>query len=227
MNKIVILDTETTDVAEGAQCIEVAAILFSVYHVAAIRSFSSLIGTAEDNKAVAINRIPQDLLPEAPSAAMVWPAVARMIAESDAVVAFGADFDRRFVPAEVVNGKPWICAMDDLAWSRATKARMSLVALALAYDLGVSHAHRAMVDCELLARLFARIHEHGVELGPFLARGLRPKARIVVAERGFDEARNALCKTAGFAWDSSKKEWWRSMPPEDAEALPFKTTIAA
>jgi hypothetical protein len=60
------------------------------------------------------------------------------------------------------------------------------------------------------------------DLEAMLARGLRPKARFTVAERGFDEARNALVKANGFTWDASRREWSRTMAIEDAEALPFR-----
>lgn len=225
MDRVLLLDTETTGTDDGALCIEVAAIVFSIKHVAAVRSFSSLL-RAGANPARDVNRIPEAMLPDAPLPELVWPAITRMALESDAILCYGADFDRRFVPAHVTIGKPWICAMDDLQWPRATKPRMSLVALALAHDLGVSHAHRAMVDCDLLARLLTRVCEGGVSLETFLARGLRPKARFIVAERGYDPARNELAKAAGFAWDGPSKTWGRTMAIADTQALPFAVVEA-
>lgn len=218
MNRCLILDTETDGTEESSVCIEVAAIVFDVKRAAPVRSFSSLI-RAESNGAEGVNRIPAGLLTDAPSPEKVWPAIARMAGECDAILCYGADFDRRFVPPEVVRSAPFICAMDDLQWPRATKPRMSLVALALAHDLGVSHAHRAMVDCDLLARLLARAHEMGIDLEAFLARGMRPKAifqALVPFERK-DEA-----KIAGFGWnEDGSRRWLRKMAIEDVGELPF------
>jgi DNA polymerase III epsilon subunit-like protein len=201
-------------------CIEVAVALYSVEYAAVIRSYSSLI-KHDSNEADHVNRIPVGLLVDAPEASNVWAGVARFAMRADAIVAYGAEFDRRFVPANIANELPFICAMDDLQYPRADK-RMTLTALALAHDVGVASAHRAFADVDLLARLFTRVHGMGVDIEAMLRRGLRPKARFTVAERGFDEARNVLVKAAGFVWDASRKEWSRSMALEDAETLPFR-----
>jgi hypothetical protein len=74
--------------------------------------------------------------------------------------------------------------------------------------------------------LFTRTKELGCDLVAMLRRGLRPKGRFVVAERGFDEARNAMVKAAGFTWDAGRREWSRTMAIEDAEALPFRVERA-
>lgn len=219
MKNILLLDTETTGTDEHAVCIEVAVALYSVEHAAVTRSYSSLIHHGV-NEAEHVNRIPVGLLASAPAAPIVWTGVARFAAQADAIVAYGAEFDRRFVPAETAQGRPFICAMDDLAWPRADK-RMTLTALALAHDVGVASAHRAFADVDLLARLFTRVKDMGCDLEAMLRRGLRPKARYVVADRAFDEARNALVKTHGFSWDPLMRQWSRSMAIEDAEALPF------
>lgn len=221
MKTILLLDTETTGTDEHAVCIEVAVALFSVEHAAVTRSYSSLIqhGT---NEAEHVNRIPAGLLASAPAAPVVWTGVAKFMAQADAIVAYGAEFDRRFVPPVAPQDMcPWICAMDDLQYPRSDR-RMTLTALALAHDVGVASAHRAFADVDLLARLFTRVHGMGVDLEAMLRRGLRPKARYVVAERGFDEARNALVKANGFSWDPLMKQWSRSMAIEDAETLPFR-----
>jgi DNA polymerase-3 subunit epsilon len=214
---VLILDTETTGTDDSAVCIEVACILYSVTHAAPIRSFASLI-RAESNPAERINGIPAALLASAYEEGPVWSTVARIGAEAGAVVAYNAEFDERFQRAFIPGSKPWICAMDDLQWPRASDSR-SLVALALAHGLGVASAHRAMTDCDTLARLFSRVAEMGEDLGAMLARGLRPKAKFQ-AIVSYDT--NHMAKAAGFRWDPDAKRWWRTMAIEDVEALPFK-----
>ena len=220
MKNILLLDTETTGTDESAVCIEVAVALYSIEHAAVTRSYSSLIqhGT---NEAEHVNRIPVGLLASAPAAPIVWTGVARFAAQADAIVAYEAAFDERFVPAEATCGKPWICARADLIYPCASTSK-SLIALALAHDVGVASAHRAFADVDLLARLFTRVKDMGCDLEAMLARGLRPKGRFVVAERGFDAARNALAKEHGFTFDYDSKEWSRTMAVEDADNLPFR-----
>lgn len=218
METILILDTETTGIDDAAVCIEVACILYSVTHAAPVRSFASLI-RADSNPAEHVNGIPAALLADAPEEGPVWSAVARIGVEAGAVVAHNAEFDQRFQRAFIPGCKPWICSCDDIQWPRVHDSK-SLVGLALAHGLGVSSAHRAMTDCDTLARLFTRAAEMGADLGAMLARGLRPKAKFQ-ALVSYDT--NALAKTAGFRWDPDTKRWWRTMAIEDAETLPFKT----
>ena len=225
MDSVLLLDTETTSVEPDAACIEVAAVLFSLVHASPVRSFASLI-RADDNAAESINRIPAAMLKDAPAPETVWPVVARMASKASAILAHQADFDRRFVPSDVTGETPWVCSMNDVQWPRAQKPGESLVKLALAHDLGVASAHRALADCDLLARLLTRIHEMGVDLQAFIARGLRPKGLFVVADRRFDEARNEQCKLAGFSWDRDvKRAWSRKMALDDAPLLPFAVEL--
>ena len=215
MNTIAICDTETTGVAENDVAIEVAVIVYSVEHAAPVRQFSSLMRAAS-NPAERVNHIPSALLADAPEAGTVWAGVSRMVAKCDAILAHNADFDRRFVPPDIAS-KPWICTMNDLAWPMCDKPT-NLAAVALAHGLGIASAHRAMTDCDTIARLLSRVAETQ-PLAPFLARGLRPKSRYQ-ALVSFDT--NQLAKDAGFRWDAAAKMWTRTMADEDAAALPFQ-----
>jgi len=147
--------------------------------------------------------------------------IARMAGESDAFVAHFADFDSRFVPAAIATSKPWICSCHDLEWPRQQKPGEGLVKLALAHDLGVSVAHRAAADVDLLARLFSRVAEMGVDIQAMLTRGLRPKS-LYQALVSYDDRKQA--SDAGFRWnDDGNKMWTRKMADADVGELPFKT----
>ncbi len=224
MKRILILDCETTGLDPTKDhVIEVACILYDVEHATAIESFASLI-EHDGNPCENINRIPPAALAEAPPEAIVWARVGALVEQADAVVAHNAGFDQSFTPAPLPTLRPWVCSKDDLRWPKQTRESPSLVALALEHDLGVATAHRAMADCELLARLLTRAHELGVDLDAMLARGLRPKAEFValVPFERKDEA-----KAAGFQWDGARREWRRTMAIEDAAALPFKVRQVA
>jgi DNA polymerase-3 subunit epsilon len=219
LRNILILDTETTGTDPDAVCIEVACVLYSVTYATPVRVFSSLL-RAEGNAAEAVNGIPPAMLTDAPTADRVWPAVAKFAGQADAIVAHGAEFDSRFVPIDACAGRPWICSCQDIAWPRQMRQGESLVKLALAHGLGVATAHRALADCDLLARLLSRVAELGTDLVPLLERGLRPKATFValVPFERKDEARDA-----GFRWEGETKRWLRTMAVEDAALLPFPT----
>ena len=218
LNRVLILDTETTGWEEDAVCIEVAVALYSVKHGAVIETYSSLI-RHNANPAEAINGIPVDILLTAPECDWVWKKVRALVYEVDAIVAHNAAFDRRFVPMTVTCYTPWICSCDDLIWPKAPKPGMNLVGLALAHGLGVAHAHRAAADVELLCRLLTRVRETVGSLEPFLRYGLRPKAlfQALVPKPG------AEAKAAGFRFDWDTRQWLRTMAVEDAAKLPFKT----
>ena len=220
MRRILILDVETTGLDPAKDSvIEVAAILYSVEHATVLSAYSSIMNAAA-NPAEAINRIPPAALTEAPTWDQAWSPIGGMLAVAGAIVAHSAGFDRSFAPLDVQEALPWICSKSDLQWPKQTRPEPSLVALALEHDLGVATAHRAMADCDLLARLFTRARELGADLQAMLARGLRPKAEFV-ALVSYDDREKA--KTAGFQWDGGRKEWRRRMAIDDAAALPFRT----
>jgi DNA polymerase-3 subunit epsilon len=217
MKRFLILDTETTGLDPAVdRVVEVAAILYSVEHATTERAFSSLI-RGDSNAAESINRIPVAALAGAWMAEPVWSTVFDMAEYADAIVAHRAEFDRGFAPPPL-KGAPWICSKFDLEWPRG-KPGASLVQLALDHDLGVAYAHRAMADCDLLARLFTRARELGANLPAMLERGLRPKTNVI-ALVSYDD--RELAKKAGFQWDAGSRQWHRRMVLEDAIALPFK-----
>jgi DNA polymerase-3 subunit epsilon len=220
MRHVLILDTETTGLDhQKDSVIEVAAILYSVEHATPLRSFSSLM-YATGNAAENINRIPAAALADAWLAEEAWAEVSEMAGAADAIIAHNADFDRPWCP-QVLQDMPWICSKVDLQWPKQTRPEPSLVALALEHDLGVAYAHRALADCDMIARLLTRARELGANLAEMLVRGQRPKI-LLQAMVSFDE--RELAKTAGFRWDPTTKRWLRRMVAEDAVGLPFKVT---
>ncbi len=139
--------------------------------------------------------------------------------------------------------KPWVCTMSDIKWPGTRKSH-SLVQLALSLGLGVSSAHRAMTDVDTMARCLTRAQETMLHsclaanfcfggdpppqnldmLEPLIRLGMRPKKRYV-ARVPFEL--NYLLKQHGFTFtDKPRKEWFRRMPPEDAEKLPFRVVLS-
>jgi DNA polymerase-3 subunit epsilon len=179
----------------------------------------------EDNPCESINRIPPGVLVDGIPASEVWPSIYDVaIGHADAIVAHNADFDRGFVPASLRDVVPWICTKNDVTWPKQTKPGMSLVQLALAHDLGVAVAHRALADCDLIARLLTRCSELGHDIDAMLVRGLRPKVTLR-ALVSFDDRQKA--NEQGFHWNPTRKEWLRRMVEEDATGFDFPVRVVA
>ena len=219
---LLIVDTETTGLTpQTGRVIEYGAVLFSVPAVSVISCWSELVSDPDDstNAAESTNRIPPAALARGLGHdAAVAPLLA-LAQRADAVVAHNAEFDHTFVGA-LLDPLPWICTLNDVDWPRPSSS-MSLVAVALAHDVGIVQAHRALADCMLVARLLERVHELSPGCLPgMLARAARPKALFQAVVR-YDERH--LAKEARFRWEPESKRWLRRMAVEDAALLPFRT----
>lgn len=217
MREILILDTETSGLDSAKDhLIEVGLVRWSVEHRTTLASLSWLV-QAPENPAQAINGIPPAILVHGQRPEWVRGVVAEWASAADAIAAHN-DFDRQWFPE---LGKPWIDTAWDIDWPRALNAESRKVhALCLAHGLAVLDAHRALPDCQLLARLLERVAELGHDVGLLLDRAMRPKVKIV-SLAPFEQ--KDVVKQHGFRWSPEERLWWRMMPPEDVAALPFRT----
>lgn len=231
LNTILLYDCETNGVdPEKDDVVEAAGLLWDVRHESTVAGFS-ITYHAEHNAAEHINGVPAALVRERGTApAEAWKRVDAWMKRADYVVAHNAGFDRSFVPKTMQNVRPWICTQDDVDWPKAGADR-GLISLLLSHGLGVSHAHRALVDVMNMARLFERCGEMGVRPRWLLEQALRPKRRYKAVTGRFDAALNAKLKEHGFRWappdadKGTKGEWWRRLVVEDVPqiitTLPF------
>lgn len=223
VRRLLIIDCETTGLSPVMDSvIEVAVILYDVEHATVRSAYSSLL-RCHHNPAEPINRISPAAIVNADDGTATWRFVESIAGNAQAIVAHNAEFDRAFVPPSLRTCLPWICSKDDIRWPKQTREGASLVSLALEHDLGVAVVHRAMADCDLIARLFTRARELGADLDAMLVRAMRPKGEFV-ALVSYDDRDKA--KAAGFRWDAETKQWWRRMAIEDAAVLPFHTAPA-
>ena len=210
-----LIDTEAQGLDPKVhQTIEVAAMLFDVKRGQPVASFASLI-RASSNDAFAINGIPAEMLAEAREAEEVWRAVKWLITPAQVIVAHRAEFDRQFCPP---LERPWVCSKVDLQYPNGKRGD-HLVQLALSLGLGVASAHRAAADVDTLARILTRLHETGSDLEAMFIHALRPKLRCV-SLASFEE--KEIVKSHGFLWSPENKHWWRDVPIDDIDKLPFK-----
>jgi len=223
MKHVLIIDTETTGLSpkQGSQLVEVACMLYDLKYASPVASFASLT-RVQSNGAEHVNRVKPELLVDAPPIQEVWPIVRGLAKKADVFCAHRAEFDVQFMPEDMRTAAPWVCTKVDIDWPEE-KLGEDLVHLALAYGIGVVTAHRAMADVDMLSRIFTRVAEKGFSLEELFARAMRPKKRFVaiVAMHQKD-----LAKRRGFLWDEMKREWYRFMPPEDVDKLPFKVRAA-
>lgn len=224
---ITILDTETTGFKpSGDKIIELAAILYSLKQAAPIACFSSLIPHTS-NDAARANGISVELLATTPDkyATFARNSLNAFAADSAALVAHNAAFDRNFInAAEVLTVKkdlPWVCTMNHIAWPKVVSSK-SLMAIAVAHGVAITAAHRAMTDCDILARLLTRVHELGHSLPDMFERAMTPRTLVQALVSYHDRQ---LAKDANFRWDEDEehpKKWLRECTAEELVNLPFR-----
>lgn len=220
MKTILILDTETSSLdPTTGHLLEVATALWSVEHRSLVKARSWILRAAS-NEAEAVNGIPTALVsshPHATDMKLTESWVLGWAKEADAIVAHG-EFDRKWF-GEQIQSLMWIDSCDDIEWPRPSTSR-SLVALALAHGVGVSYAHRALVDVMTLVQLFERAAEM-TDVAAMLAKAARPR-KTYRAHVSYET--NALAKERGFRWNPDRKMWVRRLAVEDATSKewPFK-----
>lgn len=220
IRRALIVDTETTglDPKDGAQMIELGAVLYSVENRGILSSCSTLFHV-DQNPADNINGISLALSQEGSDlrgCRAAHSATLGFLDHADVIVSHNAEFDRKFVQ---FGRLPWLCTQRDFVWPRQSKHGQSLVALALAHGIGVGFAHRALVDCLVIAQLFDRVHLYGGDLQAMFAHAMRPKGTFQ-ALVSYDDREKA--KAEGFQWEPATKRWIRRMAIADVATLPFR-----
>lgn len=235
---ILIVDTETGGLDPKVDpLVELGLVLWNVEARAIVHARSYLV-IGDSNAAESVNRIPVRLL--APTRWTLTRAQAVEMACSfangatqngaDVLAAHNADFDRAFLPE--LNDRRWLDTKSDCEWPGVpTGASLNETSLAL---LGYAvRGHRALADCLTIARCFEKTAElleyteGSTGFDKWLAHALRPRAVFEVADKRFDEARNAKAKELGFRWDAAAKSWRRRLAIEDAKAMPFEVRRVA
>lgn len=222
--KVLIIDTETTGLnTKCDRVIEIGVILYSVPHRTTLFQFSTLLN-APGNAAEHINRIPPAVLPEiCINTQQNFINTLQQLAQAASyVIAHNAAFDEQWfddthLPVLTnVSAEPlkWLCTLDDFIFPQQTRQGENLVSLALNHGIGVSSAHRALTDCQLIAALFDRMDN----LEEMIRRAIRPKALYKAQVERKDKD---LAKTAGFRWNPDNKTWTRRMATADTVNLPF------
>jgi DNA polymerase-3 subunit epsilon len=173
---------------KGDKVIEIAAVLFNVKHKAILQCFSTLL-PCDANPVEKINHISPEMtqceypfiqskLNDEISAAWNDPNLSgsiqyeealtfnfllmEMALAADACVAHNAQFDKSFIATLPCGGnllnKKWICTKNNFTWP-VPLARLRLEDICNAMSVPYLNAHRAIIDCLLLAECFQKIED--------------------------------------------------------------------
>ena len=216
VNNVTILDLETTGLDPAKdEVIEVGAILYSVKHQTVLQQYSTVIPVKE-NPQESINRISveasQSLLEYDGELGRsnIFVPVFGMVQKSEYLIAHNANFDKHWQLVSHFD-KHWLCTLNDFIWPRNSKPT-NLITTALNHGIGVTKAHRALSDCQLIAELFDRTEDLQGLFELAIARSNEPRY-VVFAQVSFEK--KDLAKSAGFYWNPDGKLWTKELRESD------------
>lgn len=218
-----ILDTETTGLNHYLDEIIEIAIRKWVYHkkehylVKPVEEYAEL----NEPKKVQISEKITELTgirPEDVKGKKIdWSSVARIISESDFVLAHNAGFDRPMIEAvpelkEISSSKFWACSFKQVDW--ASKGFISSKQELLSIFHGFHYSgHRALTDIDALANLLMQ----GDYLKEILAAAKVRQIRVDCVKAPFD-AKDRL-KEQKFFWNAPSKHWSKLVPENEIDKV--------
>jgi DNA polymerase III subunit epsilon len=224
INNVTILDLETTGLdPEKDEVIEIGAILYSVKHQTVLQQASTLFPVKE-NPQEHINKISVCASNVSESVDLIRNEVSSlfsgMFSWSNYLIAHNAAFDKQWRTGihEIdfwFQENPWLCTLNDFIWPRNSKPS-NLITTALNHGIGVTKAHRALSDCQLIAELFDRTEDLQGLFEREIARSNEPRY-LVIAQVDYDSRQ--LAKDFNFYWefykDTPKKVWQKELRESD------------
>lgn len=231
--KLLIVDTETTDINDAKVC-EIAGTLYhvgkNVRETGAICSVSTVLPVTE-NPAEFVNGISPELTLNAPGwiAPTLLGTIKKMADVADYAVAFNAEFDAPLVNELLDTKLNWLCAMKDFDWGFPCKpdASYKLVDLALFMGIGISTVHRAGDDVRLLVECFNRRKQ---TLPEMVNQAIRVSQSPIIELKALVKYETrSLASNAGFRWDGDRKAWTKKIREcrvnDFVKTLSFETEI--
>lgn len=166
--KIAVIDFETTGLSpENDRVIEVGVVCFDKGVLSGHRNWLINPGIAVPAEARAVNKITDEELAGAPSFVAALPEIAEAL-RGHLPVAYNAQFDRRFLYAEIERSlqtvasplppalEPDVTWIDPLVWARElmqSEKSKKLTDVAARLGIALDHAHRAAGDAEATGRV--------------------------------------------------------------------------
>jgi DNA polymerase-3 subunit epsilon len=223
MGFCVILDTETTGLEfEKDEIIEIA-IRKWIYHkkdhylIKPVEEYSQLNAPVNNQITPAITEITGITKEDVVGKKINWSIVARLIRDSDFVLAHNSGFDRTIIESvpeinEVSASKIWVCSLVQVDWEE--KGFLSSKQELLSLFHGFHYAgHRALTDIDALANILLQ----GDYLKEILQNAKIKQVRVDCIRAPFES--KDILKSNGFSWDSLNKFWTKLFPETDLESI--------
>lgn len=218
-----ILDTETTGLDHQNDEIIEIAIRKWIYHkrnhclIKPVEEYSELNEPKKNEISDIITEITGITNEDVKGKKIDWSVVARLLSESDFVLAHNAGFDRPMIEAvaevsEVSSSKIWTCSFKQVDWAKMGFLSAKQELLAIFHGFHYS-GHRALTDIDALANLLLQ----GDYLKDILADVKTKQVRVDCVQAPFDSKDNL--KANGFSWNAPSKFWTRLVSESDLEEM--------
>jgi DNA polymerase-3 subunit epsilon len=225
---LLIVDVETTGLdPQQDHVIELGAILYSVSHHCVLQQLSTLF-PVRDNEAEGINHISSQASQEVKDFKLVLQQFQSWVEIADFLVAHNASFDSQWFGYGILPSidKPWLCTYQDFVWQKNYKPT-NLINTALNYGVGVSQAHRALTDCQLIASIFDRVGAEFKQFEHLLEKAVkRSREPLITVVAKVDYDKKDLAKKQNFKWNANKRVWEKEIKRcdllEEINTYPFE-----
>ncbi len=223
-----ILDTETTGLDHYKDEIIEIAIRKWVYHkkehylIKPVEEYSELNAPVKNVISEAITEITGITQEDVAGKKIDWNVVARLLSESDFIMAHNAGFDRPMIEAvpevkEISASKIWTCSFKQVNWAKLGFLSSKQELLSIFHGFHYS-GHRALTDIDALANLLLQ----GDYLKDILANAKTKQVQVDCVKAPFD-SKDSL-KACGFSWNAPRKFWSKLVSENDLDQM--KTFLA-
>jgi DNA polymerase-3 subunit epsilon len=208
-----ILDTETTGLDHNRDEIIEIAIRKWIYHtrdhylIKPFEEYCKLNEPERNEISEAITELTGISNKDVKGKKIDWKIVAKMIGESDFILAHNASFDRPMIEAvaevnKISASKIWTCSFKQVDWAQRGFLSSKQELLGIFHGFHYS-GHRALTDIDALAHLLMQ----GDYLKEILANAKTKQICVDCIQAPFES--KDILKTNGFSWDAANKFWSR------------------
>lgn len=218
-----ILDTETTGLDHNKDEIIEIAIRKWIYHkrehhlIKPVEEYSALNEPVRNEISETITELTGIRKEDVKGKKIDWSIVAKMIGESDFVLAHNAGFDRPMIEAvpevsKVSSAKIWTCSFKQVDWAQMGFLSAKQELLSLFHGFHYS-GHRALTDIDALANLILQ----GDYLKEILANAKMKQVCVDCVQAPFET--KDLLKNNGFSWDAPNKFWTKLVSESELDQM--------
>lgn len=220
--RVLVLDTETTDLTPACELIELGLLLVAIDpHGVCHGVMDSYNGLQEPKNPISeeATSVHGLTLADVQGQALDTGRVAALLDAADLVLAHNAEFDRPVVERSLPQfaNKPWVCSFRDVGWKGLGQRRANLEALASTAGFFYG-AHRAMDDCAAVTAILSHAYEgHPSVWLQVLAAVTRQDYVLWAVHSPFHT--KDLLKGRGYRWQGDAggpyKAWYRGVPESE------------